>query len=233
MNFKDINFKNIIKGICIFLIFWFSVYLQYIPVILFKLNVKSMGASSKCLLSLFSSSVIAIIFLIIYWKDLKKDFLDFKKNALKYFDEGIKYWFIGLLIMIFSNLLISILFKTSGANNENAVQELIKALPWAMFVSASFIGPFNEEMVFRKTLLDIFKDKWIITLTSFLLFGFAHVILNASVWTDYLYIIPYGALGGAFAYADCKTNNNIFTSVFLHMAHNAILITISIFSLMH
>ena len=232
MNFKDMDIKKIFKGIVVFLIFWNSVYLQYIPVFLFKLDVKNLSTSQKCLLSLFSSLVIAIIFVFIYRKDLKKDFIDFKKNFSKYLDEGFKYWILGLITMVVSNLIIRIIFKTNGANNENALQELIKALPWVMFISASFIGPFNEEIVFRKTLLDNFKNKWVITFLSFFIFGLAHVILSANTWTDYLYIIPYGALGATFAYADIKCNRNLFTSISMHVVHNTILILISIFSVL-
>jgi hypothetical protein len=224
---KNNPMKNIIKGIIIFLIFWNSVYFQYIPVYLFKLNISELSMVSKCLLSLFSSIVVLIIFFIIYRKDLKSDFYNFRRNFFRYSDVAFKYWFIGLVIMMASNIVISLLFNTSGANNEHALQELIKSAPFVMFFTAAIIGPINEEIVFRKTLLDIFNNKWVISFLSFFLFGMAHVISSATVWTDYLYIIPYGSLGFFFAYADCKTNN-LMTSISMHMLHNTILLVISI-----
>ena len=42
MKLKDINFKYILRGVIVFLIFWYSVLLQYIPVIVFKLNIKKL-----------------------------------------------------------------------------------------------------------------------------------------------------------------------------------------------
>lgn len=231
MKLKDINFKYILRGVIVFLIFWYSVLLQYIPVIVFKLNIKEMSLATKGLLSFFSSCVIAIIFFVIYRKDIKKDWIDFRKNYSKYMDVGFKYWMTGLIIMCVSNFIIVALFHTNGANNENKIHELINAIPFIMFISASIIGPFNEEITFRKTSFDVFKNKWVYIAFSFILFGGAHVISGATVWTDYLYIIPYGSLGAflALIFYDCK---NMFPSIFIHMIHNAILLIISIIPLL-
>ena len=219
--------KKIIKCIIVFLIFNLSMYLQYIPVILFKLNVKTMSYETAILLSSFSSISMFIIFFFIYKKDLKNYFKDFIKNKDEYMDVGIRCWIIGLLIMLISNYILNIVLKAGGANNEKAVQTMIKTLPLLMIIDAGIIAPFNEEIVFRKSLKDIFKNKWFFIITSFLLFGSAHVLNSAKTITDYLYIIPYGALGASFAYAYHKTNN-FFTPLILHMIHNIILIIISI-----
>ena len=219
--------KYIIKGIIVFLIFEFSVYLQYIPVILLNINVKTMSYKTAVVLSTFSSIVTFFIFFLIYRKDLKKDFKDFWKNKENYMDTGIRCWIIGLLIMFASNFILNFLLKAGGAANEKTVQTMIKTLPILMIIDAGFIAPFNEEIVFRKTLKDIFKNKWLFIILSFLLFGGVHVISSAKTILDYLYIIPYGALGAAFAYSYYKTNN-LFTSITLHMFHNIILILISI-----
>ena len=56
--------KYIIKGIIVFLIFEFSVYLQYIPVILLNINVKTMSYKTAVVLSTFSSIVTFFIFRI-------------------------------------------------------------------------------------------------------------------------------------------------------------------------
>ena len=219
--------KAIIKTIMIFIIFWYSKYLQYIPVYLFKLDVKHLSNTMAVILSTFSSVILFIIFFFIYRKDLKKDFKDFRKNHYKYMDIGLKWWGIGLLIMFTSNFIITFLLKGGGANNEHAVQTMIKSLPWLMLIDAGFIAPFNEEIVFRKSLKNVFKNKWIFVFMSFLLFGGAHVIGSAENILDYLYLIPYGVLGGAFALAYYETDN-IFTSISLHMIHNTILIILSI-----
>ena len=87
--------KSIIKTIMIFIIFWYSKYLQYIPVYLFKLDVKHLSNTMAVILSTFSSVILFIIFFFIYRKDLKKDFKDFRKNHYKYMDIGLKWWIIN------------------------------------------------------------------------------------------------------------------------------------------
>ena len=223
----DEKIKYIIKGIIVLLIFYFSVYLQYIPIKIFNIDIKHMSNTTAVVLSTFSSLVLFIIFFIMYRKDLKKDFKDFYKNKEDYMDIGIRCWIIGLLIMFISNYILNIVLKAGGANNEKAVQTMIKSLPLLMLIDAGIIAPFTEEIVFRKTLKDIFKNKWLFIIFSFILFGGAHVISSSKTIIDYLFIIPYGSLGAAFAYAYYKTDN-IFTSISLHMIHNTILILISI-----
>ena len=226
----DKRLKFIIRGIIVFLIFHYGVYLQLIPIKLFNLDYKNASSKLLVLLSAFSSICLAFIFFFIYRKDLRKELKKFKKDIMGNLDIGIKYWAIGLIIMVVSNFLLTYVFKSGGANNENAVQEMIKGLPWLMVIIAGFIAPFNEEIVFRKTLKDVFKNKWVFAFLSFLLFGGAHVIGEATTLIDYLYIIPYGALGGAFALAYHDTDT-IFTSLTLHMAHNLVLSLLSIFVL--
>ena len=231
IHFLDKKKVEIIKGIIVFLIFLYSSYLQYIPVYLFHLDVHHLSDTMKVLLSSFSSIILVFIYFFLYRKDLKKDFKKFWKNKVEYMDVGTKCWFAGLGIMMVTNLVITLVLKGGGAANEKLVQSMIKALPWLMVINAGVLAPFNEEIVFRKTLYDVFgKYKWVFVILAFLLFGYAHVMSVAKVWTDYLYIIPYGALGGSFAMAYYKTEN-FFTSTILHMLHNTILIVLSIVAL--
>ena len=224
---KKNSLKYIIRGLIVFLLFHYSVYLQLIPIKLLNIDVHNVSNKMIVLLSAFSSIGIAFILFFIYHKDLKKEFKKFMKDPMGNMDVGMKYWIIGLIIMMVSNLFLSQVLKSSGANNENTVQEMLKSLPWLMVIIAGFFAPFSEEIVFRKTLKDIFKNKWVFAELSFLLFGGAHVIDSAKTIIDYLYIIPYGALGGAFALAYYDTDT-IFTSMTMHMIHNLILAVTSV-----
>ena len=172
---KDI--EKIIKSILVIIGFWYSSYLQYIPVILFNLDTKKITNSDLVLLSLFSSLVFAIILVIIYFNDLKKELKIYKDNLGNNIDVGIKHWMIGMLIMIVSNVLINLIFKTGGAQNEKVVQKMLKAFPLVMIFNAGVIAPFTEEIVFRKSLKDIISNKWVFAFTSFLLFGGAHELV--------------------------------------------------------
>ena len=230
MKYVNLKAKNIIRGIVVFFLFFYSVYLQYIPVLLFKMDVHNISPVESVLLSTFSSTIVLFILFFIYRKDLIREFKIFKDNFIENIDIGFRYWMLGLFIMMISNVIITYFLKGGGANNEVAVQKMIKTLPWLMVIDAGIIAPFNEEIVFRKTLKDIFNNPIILCILSFLFFGGAHVISDAKTITDYLYIIPYGALGASFAYSYYKTNT-VFTSMSMHIFHNTVLILLSIFIL--
>lgn len=215
----------------IFLLFNFSYIFQYIPLIIFNISIDTVRESIpiQVLLSTFSSLIIFIILVLVYRKDLIKEFKKFRDNGWSGFDAGFKCWIAGLGIMFVSNILLMVLFKSGGADNENAVQIMIQALPIVMGLDVCLLAPFNEEIVFRKTLKDVVKNKFAFIFLSFLLFGGAHVVSTAENIVDWLYIIPYGALGGAFAYAYYKTDS-VFTSMSLHMIHNTLVFLLSVFT---
>ena len=225
---KDINKRELltIKGFLVFMFFWYSAYLQYIPIYLFHLKSEATPGVVSVLLSTYSSVIVAIVLFILYRKDLKKEFRIFLKKPMDHLDNGFHYYGIGLIIMFISNFIITYFFRT-GANNEEIVQQMISAFPLLMFLNACIIAPFNEEIVFRKTLKDVITSPAIFATLSFLLFGFAHVIGSADSVFDVLYIIPYGALGAAFAFAYSKTET-IFTSMAIHIIHNTVLTLLSI-----
>ena len=225
---KDKKFF-IIRFLIVFIIFTYAVYFQLIPIKLLNIDINNISGEMSVLLSAFSSIILVFILYFIYRKDLKREFKIFKKDIIGNLDIGFKYWFLGLVIMMVSNLIITYVFHANGANNENAVQQLIEYFPAMMILTAGVLAPFNEEIVFRKTLYDIFDNKWLFAFFSFLLFGGAHVMGGTSL-VDYLYIIPYGALGGAFALAYYETKT-VFTSMSFHMIHNIILVLMSIFVL--
>lgn len=218
---------TITRGIIVTALFWLSPYFKYIPITLLNLNAKNISGSTKVVLSAFSSLILVFIFYFIYRKELKEDLKKFKDNILENIDIGFKYWIIGLIIMMASNYIIRFVFHGQGANNEQAVQTMIKSFPLLMLIDGGLIAPFTEEITFRKTIKDIFKNKWIFVFLSFLLFGGAHVIIGAKTWIDYLYIIPYGSLGAALALSYYESDT-IFTPLFTHMMHNTILMLLSI-----
>ncbi len=212
----------IIRGVLVFLLFWFSSLFQYIPISFFHWDTKTLTPQQIVLLSVFSSLIITFILFFVYRRELKKEFLIYKKNFAENFDIGFKYWMIGFLIMMVSNAILVFLLKAGSAGNQQIVQKMVDALPWLMLIDTAIIAPFNEEIVFRKTIKDAVSSKWLFVAISFVLFGGAHVISTASSFLDYLYIIPYGALGGAFALAYWDTDS-VFTSMVMHMIHNSVL----------
>ncbi|HIT23369.1 MAG TPA: CPBP family intramembrane metalloprotease [Candidatus Faecimonas intestinavium] len=222
-----INWKGLILGIIVFLLFYFSSYFQLIPIILLNWDIRSITESQNVMLSTFSNIVLLLILFLIFRKDIIKEWKKFKSNFLENIDTGIKYWLVGLAIMMGSNIIINIVMNLGQAANEQAVQQMISALPWLMFINAGIIAPCTEELIFRKSFRKAFPNKWLFVLISALVFGSLHVVTSMTSPIELLYIIPYGALGGAFAYMYQKTDT-IFTSIAMHMFHNSALILLSI-----
>ena len=220
-----INIKGVIIGIILFLLYYFSAYLQLIPIFLF--NIKTITGSTQVLLSLFSNTIILIILIIIFRKQLIHEWKIFKEKFLENIDTGIKYWIIGLLIMMVSNTILTFILNMGQATNEQKVQQLISYLPWIMVINAGIIAPCVEEIIFRKCYKNAFPNKWLFIGLSSLVFGSLHVITSMTSLMDLLFIIPYGSLGAAFAIMYQKTDT-IYTSMLMHMLHNTILIILSI-----
>ncbi len=221
---KFINVKELLKGILIFILFYFSSLFQLIPITLF--NIKR-TTSNSIILSTFSNICLLIILIIIYRRELIKEFKLFKKNLLENLDTGIKYWLIGLLVMMISNIIITYILGLNQAQNEQAVQKMINKMPIMMLITAGFIAPITEEITFRKTFKNMFLNKYLFIILSGLVFGSMHVITSYSNPLELLYIIPYGSLGMTFAAMYYKTDT-IYTSISMHMLHNTILTLVSI-----
>ena len=224
---KWISIKGLIIGIVAFLIFYFSAYFQLIPILLFNMDLNNITGAQNVMLSTFSNCVLLIILFLIFRKDLIEEWKRFRKNFLENIDIGIKYWLVGLGIMMISNIIITFVVNLGQAANEQAVQSMISSLPWLMLINAGLIAPCTEEIIFRKGFKKAFPNKWLFIILSAIVFGALHVVTSMTSPIELLYIIPYGALGAAFAYMYQKTDT-IFTSIAMHMFHNTALILLSI-----
>ena len=224
---KIINWKGVLIAFGIFLLFYYSAYFQLIPVVIFNIDLKNMSESLNVILSTFSNIILLLILVLIFRKNLIKEWKIFKSNLLENLDTGVKFWLIGLAIMMMSNIIINFVLNLGQAANEQAVQGMISALPWLMLINAGLIAPATEELVFRKSFKLAFPNKYLFVIISGLIFGALHVVTTMTTPLELLYIIPYGALGAAFACMYQKTNT-IFTDISMHMFHNTALILLSI-----
>ena len=216
----------ILKGIIVMLLFFNSNYIKLFFATILNIKIKNISNLNYLILTILSNIVLSFIFYLIYRKELKKDFNTFKGNFNKCFDSGLKYWLIGLSIMVIANILIAMFTPLSNSTNEKSVQSLIPTSPALMFIAAGIFAPIIEEITFRKTFQTIFKNKWTFALISFLVFGYIHV-MNSNNPLELLYIVPYGSLGLVFALTDYETNT-VFTSIMMHMIHNSMLIILSL-----
>ena len=219
---------EICKGLLTFLIFYFSSYLQVIPIALFNIDVNNYTATDLAIINTFTDLILVLILIILYFKELKKEFKSFKENWKLNLDTAFKYWFIGLMIMCISNIAIGLITDLSTSSNEQAVQTLVSSTPYLMLFTAGILAPIAEELTFRKGVSKLFKNKWVYATASGLIFGLLHVIGSGNI-LEYLYVIPYGSLGFFFAltYYDTKS---IYPSIIMHAIHNSALILLSIFA---
>lgn len=220
--------KSIVNACGVFILFFYSWIFQVIPALLFNIDVENMSSTTAVGLRVFSSIMLAITLFYIYRKDLISEWKKFKENLGKNFDIGVSAWFKGLLAMVIFNTLLGVIFGLGVANNEKSVQGLIAGFPVVMLLLSGVLAPWSEELVFRKSLRKVFKKRSLYIIVCGLLFGVAHVFSGAKVWTDWLFILPYGSLGMAFA-ASYYDTDTIFTPIMFHMIHNIILILTAIF----
>lgn len=171
--------------------------------------------------SLVSSIIYTLLLIILFNKELRKEFLVFKNNFKKNISSGFKWYFLGICLLIVINLILT--YKLGGiSDNETGVRDYIYNFPLIAVISIAIIAPISEEIIFRKSVMKTTKNKWIGSTISGLLFGLAHVISYISTdYTKLLYLLPYASLGFVFAMMDYE-NRNTFTSIIYHCIHNSI-----------
>lgn len=176
-----------------------------------------------------------IILLIIYRKSIFKEFKNYLKNWKKYFVIAFTTWIKAFLFMIISNSIIISLLQTI-AQNEQANRQIITSFPIFSVLSMAILGPFLEEVLFRKSFKESFqKEKHFLIFTS-LLFGIGHILISLdfssidafiNALPELLFIIPYGGMGYFLAKCYYETDN-IFTSTTAHIIHNSLAVCISL-----
>lgn len=207
---------NILKSIGMILLL-----LCFSAVFFLVLNINVSNISDKeYIFYLTLSNIILIgIFILIYRETLVNDFKNFKKNLIGNLEISFKYWLIGFIIMIVSNLVITYILNKGVAGNEQDVRNYIDSFPLFMIFNTVIYAPLTEELTFRKSIKDAINNKWGYVLTSGLVFGMLHITSYITGWTDLIYLIPYGSLGISFALLYYKTDN-IFSSISMHAMHN-------------
>ncbi len=220
----------------LFGIFLIIAYTTIIPIFYFSFfqNIDQNNFWAINLINLSKDLLIALLLIWIFRKSLKKEIISFWKNKKELIKIGFASWGKGILLMVISNILvISITGEIAG--NEEQNREIMQLLPLYAIIAMCFIGPFIEELVFRKSFKKAFKNKTAFILFTSLLFASLHVINGfdgnftltniLNNWQQLLYLIPYSSLAIFFADAYYKTDN-IFTSTFAHCLHNTFSICI-------
>lgn len=195
-----------------------------IPIAVFDIDTSTFSDYQIVLYSFFCNIIYLIVIVFCYFKTLKKDFKPFFKNFANNFEEAFKYYFIGLGIMIFSNIIITFVLNGGVGDNEETVRSYINIAPFLMLLEVSIYAPFAEELLFRKSIRDVVSNKWLYILLSGFIFGALHLTSLSSLM-DFVYLIPYCSLGFAFSYIYAKSDN-IYSTICIHAMHNTITIVL-------
>lgn len=167
--------------------------------------------------------LIVCAFIILLFKDkLQNTFKDFKVNWKKNLKIIFKYWIIGFILMIVTNLIINLFILKTIAPNEASNREVIDKYPIYAIATIVCITPIIEEILFRLNFKDVFKTRKSYCLTTGILFGFMHVLASISKPIYMLYLIPYSILGITFSLVFYDTNKNVLSSFIAHSLHNSL-----------
>ena len=215
------KYSKYIKCISALLLFFLSPLFKYIPVILFKLDMNNISNTTQVYLTTFSNLICFIVLVLMYRKDIINGFKDIKNKKGKPLLDGFNYWFLGLMIMVLSNTILSSISNIGTSTNEAHIRVWLES-SWVSILSIAIISPIIEELVWRQSIYDICRNKWVYIFSSGVLFGALHVFSSPiTSIIDVLYLIPYCSMGIAFTYTQYKTKN-IIPSITMHIIHNSL-----------
>lgn len=207
------DFKNIIKHSIAFVL-----GIAFLISSITLISISVVDDVEKIVLTLFTFESITFLSLIyIYQKKLKSDKKIFN---FKMFLSNFKYWIIGFLLMAISLVIIELFIDTTTSVNQSLIEKLLYSSPVFISILIVIFAPIVEELIYRLTLRNIFKNPYAYIIISGFLFGLAH-IADFSNLSELFFIIPYGLLGSALAYSYYKTDN-ILVPISLHFVHNSL-----------
>ena len=229
---KNLALRNALIGTGVIFLYLIASSLPYEFLKIFNINYKNLNILSKSIyLIIYEISLTALI-IYIYRNDIIPNLKKFIKNNVKYFKKYIKYWFLMLILMICSNLIVTFFTTNDIATNQETIIDTLKVAPIYTFIITVFVAPILEELVFRLSFRKIFAHTDILFIFfSGLIFGGMHVIGTCEYLTDLLFIIPYSLPGFIFAYVYTKSEN-IVVPISLHFIHNGIMMSLQILLLL-
>ena len=216
---------NVFKLLFSFLLFSYSSLIIVFVLKRFNIDITNFGLLGKTLLNLFLSIFLTIVLILLYYKDVKKDFLEFKVNFRSKVIFILKVFLMFMLIKFLASyvsVIISDIFNIEVVTSENqsSINEILGQYPILMSLSAVCLAPLYEEILFRLGFKKCINNKWLFIIISGTLFGLIHIFpTDLSLGVALTQSIVYVAMGLLLAYYYQKFNN-IFYSVLLHFYNN-------------
>ncbi|MBR3841224.1 MAG: CPBP family intramembrane metalloprotease [Erysipelotrichales bacterium] len=172
---------------------------------------------------MYSDSLSGIILIIIMWPLFIDNLERFTQKLFRTVIQGAKWYLPSILMNAAISYGILVLTGIEQSSNQLAVEALLKANFWGMFIPAVVVAPIIEELVFRGIIFRSFRKFGFLpaALVSGLFFGLLHCIgdITSGNWIGLIYVLVYMSMGMFMckAYEDSK---NLFGAVFLHFLNN-------------
>lgn len=222
---------SILKLIISLLLFFSISTISVLILNLFNIDINNLSIKSKVWYQAIISLVMFIVLLIMYNKEIKKDYLKFKDNIGSNIKNIIKLFLIFLIIKYIVSFITAIIMTilkldTSSITsvNQNIIESYVKSAPLLMVFTVSILGPFYEEILFRLGFKKVFNKGIIFIIISGFVFGLMHIFPleeGISLILGIVQSISYVTMGLFLAYTYNKTDN-IFISIGLHFLNNFI-----------
>lgn len=202
--------KELITGILLIVIYFSQFLVKYI-----------IPEDNTLALNIFVIAFYVLLFVLslVFFKDkLKRDLKLFKENYKSYFGYVLPKLGIMYIIFITSSLIGVLITKQATSVNQQTLESMPK---WFILPAAIIWAPIVEELIFRGTFRRFIKNEWVFIITSAIVFGLLHTISEETLLNTIILAIPYGILGGTFAYIYAKTDN-LSNNILAHAFNNAV-----------
>ncbi len=217
------NIKNIIK-LTILLIIFFNIgsiingIFSLIGIDFELLNIKDISY-----LDGLCETLMFIIVILFYRKDLTSDFYNFKENFNVNMFFKLVAIFLGVKIgSAFLTGIISIIIgvNITTSENQSLIDLFTSASPLIMLLSSTYLAPVVEEGIFRLGIRKIIKNNYLFIIISGLIFGLMHIFPTSLAIAEALtYGVVYVAMGWVLSWIYVKTDN-IWYGIIIHALNN-------------
>lgn len=183
---------------------------------------------------------IFIFFVLIY---LNKNYIKEDLNKYEHQEKLTYYVLIFTLISYVLTIVAAILQQkiTNGldiitSENQSSIDSILDYLSGFLIFApiTVFIAPIVEELIFRKSFFNVFKNKWVALVISAFIFGTIHVTTTYtlllskgyavanSLYYTFGFGLSYYAMGLSFGLSYIKSDKNILVPIAIHMGNNFI-----------
>lgn len=201
------------------------------------INAGSLSNLKMSLIQFFSYIIVLVPMFLINFKEIKVDYIDFKKHdspILSRLLTGFAYMLaVNFILGLATNILSSFLDGGTSSVNQNFIEQLLKSHGAVfMFITIGVFAPIVEELVFRKAFFGLIKDDKKAIIISSVSFGLLHVtteIINLVSTSSFGIIpllnvlvlsLPYIGMGFFLGYWYSKNNRNISLLIGMHAISN-------------